>query len=187
MNPAEDEELMLASGRGDREAFAQLVRRHLGRSNAIAVRMLGSAAEAEEVVQEAFLRVWQKAPSWREDGGARISTWLARVIVNLCIDRRRRARSVPLEEVPEMPDTSPGADETLALEERRQRVAAALAELPDRQRAAMVLSYYEGLSNAEVAGALETSIGAVESLLVRARRSLASLLADLARTEGVLT
>jgi RNA polymerase sigma-70 factor (ECF subfamily) len=187
MDPAEDEELMLASGRGDRAAFAQLVRRHLGRSNAIAVRVLGSAAEAEEVVQEAFLRVWQKAPSWRKDGGARVSTWLARVIVNLCIDRRRRARSVPLEEVPEMPDPSPRADETLALEERRQRVAAALAELPDRQRAAVVLSYYEGLSNAEVAGALEISIGAVESLLVRARRSLAGLLADLARTEGALT
>ena len=111
----------------------------------------------------------------------------ARVIVNLCIDRRRRARSVPLEEVPEMADTAPGADDVLALEERRQRVATALAELPDRQRAAVVLSYYEGLSNAEVAGALEISVGAVESLLVRARRSLAGLLADLARTEGVVT
>ncbi len=187
MDPAEDEELMLASGRGDRAAFAKLVRNHLGRSNAIAVRMLGSAAEAEEVVQEAFLRVWQKAPTWRKDGGARVSTWLARVIVNLCIDRRRRARSVPLEEVPEMADSAPGADDVLALEERRQRVATALAELPDRQRAAVVLSYYEGLSNAEVAGALEISVGAVESLLVRARRSLAGLLADLARTEGVVT
>jgi RNA polymerase sigma-70 factor (ECF subfamily) len=112
---------------------------------------------------------------------------MARVIVNLCIDRRRRARSVPLEEAPEMPDPTPGADETLAMDERRQRVAAALAELPDRQRAAVVLSYYEGLSNAEVAGALEISVGAVESLLVRARRSLAGLLADLARTEGVVT
>ena len=83
--------------------------RHLGRAGAIAGRMLGSAAEAEEVVQEAFLRVWQKAPSWKPDGGARFSTWLVRVLVNLCIDRRRRARYVPLEEAPEMTDPAPGA------------------------------------------------------------------------------
>lgn len=183
MDQAEDETLMLATGRGDRTAFALLVHRHLGRAGAIAGRMLGSAAEAEEVVQEAFLRVWQKAPSWKPDGGARFSTWLVRVLVNLCIDRRRRARYVPLEEAPEMTDPAPGADEALATAERRRRVETALTQLPDRQRAAVVLSYYEGLSNAEVAGALEVSVGAVESLLVRARRSLARLLGDLAVTK----
>lgn len=183
MEREEDEALMLATGRGDRAAFSVLVRRHLGRASAIAGRMLGNAAEAEEVVQEAFLRVWQKAPAWRPDGGARFATWLARVLANLCIDRRRRARSVPLEDAPEMPDPAPGAEESLVAAERRRHVEAALARLPDRQRAAVILSYYEGLSNAEVAGALDVSVGAVESLLVRARRGLAQMLGHLTALE----
>jgi RNA polymerase sigma-70 factor (ECF subfamily) len=137
MEREEDEALMLATGRGDRAAFSVLVRRHLGRASAIAGRMLGNAAEAEEVVQEA----------------------------------------------PEMPDPAPGAEESLVAAERRRHVEAALARLPDRQRAAVILSYYEGLSNAEVAGALDVSVGAVESLLVRARRGLAQMLGHLTALE----
>jgi RNA polymerase sigma-70 factor (ECF subfamily) len=105
------------------------------------------------------------------------------VLANLCIDRRRRARSVPLEDAPEMPDPAPGAEESLVAAERRRHVEAALARLPDRQRAAVILSYYEGLSNAEVAGALDVSVGAVESLLVRARRGLAQMLGHLTALE----
>lgn len=174
-----DEALLLAAGRGDRDAFATLVGRHLGRAVAIAGRVLGSRADAEEVAQEAFLRVWQKAPGWRADGAAQFSTWLHRVVVNLCIDRKRRRPTVPIDAIEEPADPSADGFDRVAERQRRGRVAQALAALPDRQRAAIVLSYYEGLSNSAVAEALDVSVGAVESLLVRARRSLAAALADL--------
>ena len=174
-----DEALLRAVGEGDREAFARLVERHLSRAIAIAGRMLGSRADAEEVAQEAFLRVWQKAPDWRMDGGAKFSTWLHRVLVNLCIDRKRRRPTVPIDAIEEPADESADSYERVVLRERRTRLARALADLPDRQRAAVVLSYYEGLSNGAVAEALDVTVGAVESLLVRARRSLASALDDL--------
>lgn len=179
MAEAGDEALLLAAGQGDRDAFAALVGRHLGRAVAIAGRILGSCADAEEVAQEAFLRVWQKAPGWQVDGAARFSTWLHRVIVNLCIDRKRRRPMVPIDAIDEPADESPDGFDRVADQQRCGRVQRALAELPDRQRAAVVLSYYEGLSNGAVAEALDVSVGAVESLLVRARRSLAVALADL--------
>lgn len=174
-----DEALLRAAGGGDRDAFAALVERHLGRAIAIAGRMLGSRADAEEVAQEAFLRVWQKAPDWRDDGGAKFSTWLHRVLVNLCIDRKRRRPTVPLDAIEEPADESADSYDRVARRERQARVASALAALPDRQRAAVVLSYYEGLSNGAVAEALDVTVGAVESLLVRARRTLAAALQDL--------
>lgn len=174
-----DEALLLSAGRGDRGAFTALVERHLGRAGAIAGRMLGSRADAEEVVQEAFLRVWQKAPDWRIDGGAKFSTWLHRILVNLCIDRKRRRPTIPIDAIEEPADEAADGFDRAAAGERQRRVADALGELPERQRAAIVLSYYEGLSNVAVADALEISVGAVESLLVRARRSLSAALADL--------
>jgi RNA polymerase sigma-70 factor, ECF subfamily len=179
MAEAGDEALLLAAGQGDRDAFTELVGRHLARAVAIAGRMLASRADAEEVAQEAFLRVWQKAPAWQADGRAKFSTWLHRVIVNLCIDRKRRRPTVPIDAIDEPADDAADGFDRVSQQERRTRVARALAELPDRQRAAVVLSYYEGLSNSAVADALEVSVGAVESLLVRARRSLATALADL--------
>lgn len=174
-----DEALLRAAGNGDRAAFVALVERHLARAIAISGRMLGSRADAEEVAQEAFLRVWQKAPDWRDDGGAKFSTWLHRVLVNLCIDRKRRRPTVPIDAIEEPVDESANSFDRVVSRERRQRLAKALAELPERQRAAVVLSYYEGLSNGAVAEALEVTVGAVESLLVRARRSLAAALDDL--------
>lgn len=170
-----DDELMRRAGNGDRIAFAALVERHLPRVGAIAARMLASAAEAEDVGQEAFLRCWQKAPGWEpSDGGgaARFGTWLHRIVVNLCIDRRRRAAPLPLDAAPDQPDGAPHALDALETKESARRVRAAVGELPDRQRAALVLCYYEGMSNGEAAEVLEMSVGAVESLLVRARRNL---------------
>jgi RNA polymerase sigma-70 factor (ECF subfamily) len=171
-----DDELMRRAGNGDRDAFAALVARHLPRVGAIAVRMLVGAAEAEDVGQEAFLRCWQKAPGWEpSEGGpgtARFTTWLHRIVINLCIDRRRRAAPLALDEVPDRPDESPDALDELESKESVRRVRAAIGELPERQRAALVLCYYEGMSNGEAAEMLEMSVGAVESLLVRARRNL---------------
>jgi RNA polymerase sigma-70 factor (ECF subfamily) len=167
----DDDALLAASGAGDERAFRALVSRHLSRSLSLARRMTGNVAEAEDVAQEAFLRVWQKAPEWRV-GEARFSTWLYRVVVNLCLDRRRRKPMAPLEAAGDLLDPAPSAEAKLVENQRTRIVASALAALPDRQRAALVLSYYEGVSNVEAAEALGVSVSALESLLVRARKAL---------------
>jgi RNA polymerase sigma-70 factor, ECF subfamily len=168
---ADDDALLASSGEGDQRAFQTLVARHLARALSLARRMTGSLAEAEDVAQEAFLRTWQKAPDWRA-GEARFSTWLYRVVVNLCLDRKRRKPMAPLEAAGDPLDPAPSAELQMAENQRGRIVAAALAALPDRQRAALVLSYYEGVSNIEAAGALGVSVSALESLLVRARKAL---------------
>lgn len=168
---ANDDALLASSGDGDQNAFRALVARHLARVLSLARRMTGNVAEAEDVAQEAFLRAWQKAPDWRV-GEARFSTWLYRVVVNLCLDRRRRKPMAPLEAAGDPLDPAPSAELRLVEDQRKRIVADALAALPDRQRAALVLSYYEGVSNIEAAEALGVSVSALESLLVRARKAL---------------
>jgi len=171
MQDKRDEELLVLVGDGDRQAYRILVERHGRRVLGMARRMTGSLAEAEDVAQDAFLRVWQRAGDWR-DQGAKFSTWLYRVVMNLCLDRRRRKPMAPIEAAGDPPDERPNAESAVAAGERSRHVEAALAKLPDRQRAALVLSYYEGLNNAAAAETLEISVAALESLLVRARRSL---------------
>jgi RNA polymerase sigma-70 factor (ECF subfamily) len=171
MQDASDEELVALIGGGDRRAYHILVERHGRRVLGLARRMTRNLAEAEDVAQDAFLRVWQKAGEW-QPRGARFTTWLYRVVVNLCLDRRRKPAMAPIEAAGDPVDARPDAEQVLAASERERHVAAALQALPERQRAALVLSYYEGLSNAEAAGALELSVSALESLLVRARRAL---------------
>jgi RNA polymerase sigma-70 factor (ECF subfamily) len=188
MTDGSDDELMQRVGFGDRAAFAELVSRYLGRAEALAGRITGNSSDAEEIVQEAFLRTWLKAPEWEahdaRSGRARFSTWFYRVLVNLCIDRRRRPRPVPLEAAAHVADPDPGAFDRLARDESARRVKAALARLPERQRAALALCHFEEMSNLEAATVLEVSVGALESLLVRARRNLRHMLADLARDFG---
>ena len=182
MRETSDDELMRAAGAGDRAAFGRLVARHLARMTAVAGRITGNRGDAEEIVQEAFLRAWLKAPTWldRAAGGAAFTTWLGRVVVNLCLDRKRRAVPLPIEAAADVADPTPDAFTTTAGGETAARVAAAIGTLPERQRAAIVLCHYEGVSNIEAAEMLDISVGALESLLVRARRTLRAALADLA-------
>jgi RNA polymerase sigma-70 factor (ECF subfamily) len=149
------------------------------------------------VVQEAFLRAWLKAPDWQaqaapadhsaEDGqaseargAASFATWFYRVLVNLCIDRKRRPVTAPIEAAEDIADPAPGGFEAAAQAELRGKVGTAIEALPERQRAALVLCHFEGVSNIDAAAILEVSIGALESLLVRARRALKDALQDLA-------
>jgi RNA polymerase sigma-70 factor (ECF subfamily) len=184
MRETSDDDLMRAAGTGDRAAFGQLVGRHLSRMTAIASRITGNRGDAEEIVQEAFLRTWLKAPTWHDRadqaGGAALTTWLGRVVVNLCLDRKRRAIPLPIEAASEVADPSPDAFAATAGGEVAARVAAAIGALPERQRAAIVLCHYEGISNIEAAEMLGLTVGAVESLLVRARKALRTALADIA-------
>lgn len=175
MDEASDEELMAQIAAGDEPAFRLLSRRHLGRALALARRVVGNSADAEEIVQEALLRVWINAPRWR--AAAAFRTWFYRVVVNLCLNRRRRRPFAALEEAGDPADPTPDAAAQLERRETDRLVAAAIADLPERQRAAIVLTYNDGLSNAETAAVLDTSISSVETLLVRAKRSLRAALA----------
>jgi RNA polymerase sigma-70 factor (ECF subfamily) len=165
-----DEVLMSRVARGDQPAYRTLTRRHLPAMLGLARRVLGNTADAEDVVQEAMLRVWTHAPRWQPLAAFR--TWLTRVVVNLCLDRKRRRPWVALEAAGEIVDPTPGVTEKAEQTERERSLAAAVAELPARQRAAIMLTYSEGMSNAQVAEILDTSVSAVETLLVRGKQNL---------------
>lgn len=170
-----DAALLAAYAAGDGQAAATLAARLLPRGLRLAARLLGDPAEAEDVVQEAMLRLWRAAPGWRPDGGARVGTWLHRVVVNLSTDRlRRRGRTRPLEAAPDPIDPRPSAEAGLIAQDRAAALHAAPGRLPERQRIAVVLRHLEALSNPEIAEILETGVEAVESLLARARRTLAA-------------
>ena len=142
----------------------------------LAYRMLGSVAEAEDVVQEALVRLWRIAPEWRT-GEARVSTWLYRVTANLCTDRLRRRRNVGLDAVDEPPDPTPGPAAAMQEASRTQALSDALAQLPERQAQAVTLRHLEGLSNPEIGAVMGISAEAVESLTARGKRALAAILA----------
>lgn len=163
---------------GERDALAELVRRHQQRVIALAFRFLGRWDAAEDVCQDTFLRVFRGAEAYRPD--ARFTTWLYRIVANQCWDHRRKAAREPVQDAP-MPAPTAGADAYVAMQrqEKQEAVRRAVANLPDRQRLALVMHRYEGMTHAEIAGATGWSVGAVESCIVRAYARLRENLADL--------
>lgn len=177
-----DEALMAQVGAGDRQAYGVLVDRHFARSCGLAGRVIGAVStDAEDVVQEAFLRLWKHAPNWRPKG-AKFTTWFYRVIMNLCIDVQRKARkkTLPLEAAGEPADDTPSSEAVVHRDQIAARITVALGDIPDRQRAAISLCYFDGLSNREAASVLEVNIKGLESLLSRGRKGLRERLGDLA-------
>ncbi len=175
--PGEDAGLVLRVRDGDTGAFRVLVDRHIAMAVSIGRRMMRDDAEAEDVAQEAFLRLWRSAASL-EIGASGIEPWLRRVVSNLCIDRLRSSRRlIVTDEVPEQPQAA-GQLRDLESEDLARRVDAALKELPERQRLALTLFHFEGLSQIEVGREMGISDEAVESLLSRARRALRVSLKD---------
>lgn len=176
MSEESDEDLLMRYVAGDQAAARALTLRLTPRVYAHAWRMLGIAAEAEDVTQEALLRLWRIAPDWRR-GEARITTWLYRVVANLSTDRLRRARGVALDSVPEPLDDAESVDQTLQQRSRLDALQQALSRLPERQRQAVILRHIDGLANPEIAEIMEISTEAVESLTARGKRSLSADLA----------
>lgn len=182
--PDPDTRLIARVGKRESGAVREIVEKKLPRIVALATRMLGDRDEADDVAQEAFMRIWKAAPDW-VPGAARFDTWLHRVTLNLCYDRLRRHRETSMsDELPEQEDAAPLPDERIEASDTNQRLTSALARLPARQREALVLQYYQELSNAETADLMGVSVEALESLLVRARRNLRTALEDLARGQG---
>ena len=170
-----DRALMARVRDGDAVAFGALVERHTLLIYRVAYRLLGDGHEAEDIVQETFTRLWTNAPQWHPSGGG-LGAWLRRVGMNLCFDRLRKRKRIAPEEPPETADNDPSADSQLVSDEIGSVVESCLRELPERQAAALVLSYFEGLPNSESAKILELNVKAMESLLVRARKKMRVLL-----------
>jgi len=176
-----DEVLLQRIAIGDTAAVSTLVSRKLPRLLSLARRMLGDPVEAEDVAQETLMRTWKQAPHW-VPGKARIDTWMHRVALNLCYDRLRRRRdSVSTDDV-ELLDPADSAVTRIEQTQAAQGLQRALSTLPERQREAIVLSYYQEMSNMEAATLMGVSVEALESLLARARRTLRQTLSDTSTT-----
>ncbi len=171
-----DEDLLVLYAKGDAKAARVLAARLTPKVLGHAFRLLNDRAEAEDVAQEAMLRLWKVAPQW-EAGRAQVTTWLYRVVANLCTDRlRKRRRSVAIDEAPEIIDDTPGVEDQMANHARMTALREALNELPDRQKQAVILRHIEGLQNPEIAQIMDISTEAVESLTARGKRALKSVL-----------
>jgi RNA polymerase sigma-70 factor, ECF subfamily len=172
---AREADLMKRLARGDRTAFGDVIRSHQQRVWAVAFRFTQRAADADDIAQETFLRLWKAAPTW--EPAARLSTWLYRVVANLCVDLHRRPVAVALPQEAEQNATPVSA--ALESQETAARVQQAIAALPERQRMAVILHRFEGLSYQEIAKTTGWGEAAIESLLGRAYASLRTQLEDL--------
>lgn len=175
-----DDALLIAYANGDRVAARDLAARLLPNVLGQATRMLSDRAEAEDVAQEAMIRLWKIAPDWRS-GEAQVSTWLYRVVANLCTDRlRKRNRgggSVRLDQIAEPADPVPSAADRMQDSARMSALSDALAQLPERQAQAVSLRHLEGMANPQIAETMDISVRSVESLTARGKRALAAILA----------
>ena len=166
-----DESLMGLVAQGDQRAFRILMGRHMTLAIRVAQRVVGNAAEADDIGQDAFLRVWSRAASF-DPRVARFTTWLYRVVLNLALDRIRKPSHASIDQAAEVSSDDPEPVTLIIEDEERRMIAAAMATLPDRQRAAIVLFHMEGLGGRDAARSMNVSEKAFESLLVRARSAL---------------
>jgi RNA polymerase sigma-70 factor (ECF subfamily) len=156
---------------GDTEAFRRLIDRESPRLLRFALGMLGSLEEAEDVVQDTLVSLWENAARWTPD--ARIGTWLHRVCYNRSIDRLRRRRPLADEDVLlGLADETPAADLALISKEETRDLHEALVRLSPRQRTAVLLFHFQDLPQREAAEVMGISETALESLLARARRQM---------------
>ncbi len=174
---AEDAALMRCAAAGDQTAWREIVEVHLSAMRGLVYRMSLHDSAADDVTQEAFLRLWKIAPRWKPE--ARIATWLYRVVRNLAIDAIRRRKTSAAEELDDDIDSGlPTPLEVLSSAQSKVRITDAVRQLPERQRTAIMLVHFGELSGAEAADAMKVTIEALESLLARGRRSLKRMLSE---------
>ena len=171
-----DEQLMIAVSNGNMEAFEQIVIRYQQLAWRMAYRYIGNYSDAEEIAQEAFLRILYSAKNYRPS--AKFSTYLYKVLANLCLDHYRKKRPQLADEFPADKEYAEKPDSNLQIQEQNQAIQLAIDSLPARQRLAVILRYYENLSYEQIAAAMDTSVKATERLLACARKKLESSLTD---------
>lgn len=169
---AGDRHLLLRIREGDHPAFAALVKRHGAKYYRLAYRYTARREEAEDVVQAAFLKLWEQPDLWDPARGAQFTTWFYRMVVNLCLDRKKKHGELPLPESFDAADGGPGQEEAAALKQTHALLAARVAALPDRQKTALILCFYEEMSHKEAAEVMGVGVKALESLLSRAKAAL---------------
>lgn len=174
-----DEDLMKDVAKGSENAFAKLINRHLHSAVGYANKMLGGNLDAEEAVQEAFIKVWEHAPMWQE-GRATFKTWFYRILTNKCIDiiRKTKNKFVGIDEKI-IDGKHKNAEMQLRAKQQTNIIEKHINDLPPRQKTALMLSYYEGFSNKEAAEIIGVGIKGFESLLVRARKTLKETMKDI--------
>lgn len=173
---ASDANLLLASARRDAAAFAELVSRYYKPVYRMVWRMMNGNIETEDVAQETFVKLWQNPSQVRE--AKALKGWLMRVASNLAIDRLRRRPHTDLDAIDDRADPSQRTGAELDDKAATGRIDQAIAQLPERQKLAVTLVYFEGMSNITAASVMEVSVDAIESLLTRGRRALKESLAE---------
>ena len=169
-----DEGLMSRVQNGDHGAFSVLVHRHTRLFYAAAYRMCSDQDDAEDIVQDAFLKLWKKPAVWDASRGTKFTTWFYRVVTNQAIDymRKKKPSSGHADIIEALPDGRAGQHEVFAQGQQQDILERAIQDLPERQKIALNLCFYEGMSNKEAAGILDISVKALESLLMRAKSGL---------------
>ncbi|MCY4095253.1 MAG: sigma-70 family RNA polymerase sigma factor [Gammaproteobacteria bacterium] len=170
-----DEYLMQQVQQRDESAFSLLVQRHTQSIHAFIYRLCGNQSDAEDITQETFLRLWQRAAHWTPDT-VQFSTWLHQIARNLCIDQFRRERSRKRTLIQETIEFADSSIETIETAAQKQAIRAAIRTLPERQRTAIVLCQVQGWTQQDAAKVLDTTVDGVQALIGRARRSLRGIL-----------
>lgn len=168
----EDNELLALVRDGSHPAFAALVERHKDRYYRLAFRYLQNREAAEDVVQDAFLKIWEDPGRWEPDKNSKFTTWFYRVVVNLCLDWQKRKRPLALNEEMPLIDDRESADQVMVRREEQRMLEQAIAALPERQRTAINLCFGEDLSNQDAADAMGVHLKALQSLIMRAKTTL---------------
>lgn len=163
---------------GSHAAFAELVRRHAGRYRAAAYRFVHSREEAEDIVQDAFLKLWRNPGMWDPSRQTSFTTWFYRIILNQCLDYKRRHKPVPFLDGEEFTDAAPLADAVLAERQQQWQVERAFRSLPQPMQTSLNLNFYEALPHREAASLMGMSLKAFQSLLMRAKSALRDKLAE---------
>jgi RNA polymerase sigma-70 factor (ECF subfamily) len=174
---ADDAQLLACIKKGEHGAFAILVRRYSLRYYRIAYRFMVNRAEAEDVVQDAFLKLWENPESWNPAKNSAFTTWFYRVVVNLCLDRNKRKKPLPMIDEMQFADESITQEENMIERQNEMLIEKYIAALPERQRVALNLCFYEGVSNQEAAEIMGLRLKALQSLLMRAKLTLKEKLA----------
>jgi len=170
-----DADILLGLASGQSSALGDLMDRHLAAIKSCAWHMMGDEMIAEDIAQEVFIKAWKQAPNW-QPGRAKFSTWLYRVTKNLCYDRLRKKTEIYPETIPDMVDEQPLANTVIEVRQtstaQKSRIDRALAQLPERQRMAIILCHYRELSQMEAAEIMQIGVRAYESVLARGRKNL---------------
>lgn len=174
----DDNELLALVQDGSHTAFAELVQRHTERYYRLAYRYLQNKETAEDVVQDAFLKLWEDPGKWQPDKNAKFTTWFYRIVVNLCLDWQKRKRPLELNEDMPLIDERETAEQAMLRREEQRILEREIAALPERQRTALNLCFDAGASNQDAADVMRINLKALQSLLMRAKTTLKERMKD---------